>query len=1330
MSRLVNSLIVVALCAGAAGAIETRTFPPAPLRGYGSLSGELWTSPDGATSTLRITCDNADKAKIVRAKFLSDLGLLPGVKSISLKTGARTLTGRSVAGQGGIVAIRSGRDVLILAAADEARLPALCDQRIGRELKVDATEPETAVPMFLDRWDRYGFRFYYYPWQRPRDAAGKELADYDPLPEFDFAKQRELGFVFWQTPHALDSAEGLLNTSFWDWGLQRCRTLKLPVGINTDLGKPSPLLNRYREQTIQRMPQYIGGFYGLMNYDEGIPSWNAPELQEAVLAQIQQTVRRFNGVENVVNWLEPHGEMYHGPCDALIDYGPVADAGFREFLRETYGEPAAVARRWLGDAAAIKSWEEIRVPELASFLGWGPEAVDLTGSWRISYDAARDASSAAPALDDSAWPTVTAPGHDIVMLLPRKPAILRRKITIDRAWRSAHPRVWLYVWDMNDTRSKGNDVLAFVNGKPAVETRPSRVEGHWMGVEVSDTLTAGENLIAVVLPQGRFGYRAYFSPQPPRQYPELGERKNAQWADFTDWLAWSRLRTLRRGTEMIRQADPDRPIVFMHPDMYAAGTKQICRDFGGIFHNTGYMAAFWTDLNSMQARSIGLPTDLEPGSGAKDIPEFKKFLGLWSTEGIQGVDYFIHIGDILWHNEIRAYFDKTLNLWRLMGKYHVPKAQVAVMVSDRTMRIMGFPWENTDPNVNLAAGEHHWRVGDRLLAEYERDAVDEGDFQSGNASQYRVVIDTNTSIMDEPLLANIEKWVSSGGIFVTFIQTGRHTSSQQNAWPISKLTGYAVTSVDRHGPDGNALTPRHLVPAPGQEIFKGQDWPKASNYANGLTLKKQQADCQDLMLWPDGSTAVGMRRIGKGAIIHVGAKWADDRGARNPEATSRLFSEIIQWAGIKRIPAATTPSRVLMRRYVSNNGLYDVWVLWNDSNKPATTSLIFRDGLKPASALEVTTYQPVPLQSAGGETNAASVPGGPQSSAAATRGTTVPAVQKHGPPGVLVSPGEVRLADLQFEPLETRAFLTPRNQITAAPARWLELQRSWWRGTAAPGKPMAIPQPKFAMDFSDDWAFKPLDAAPADEAALAAADLDDSKWERMRFGIVSLPDHPGAHHGIFRKRFIVPAGWTHGRVMLWVQSWSGTTFSDTGRVYLDGKALRDRPLADGIAGDDLTDTLKPGSSHVLAVILSGKGSLLGPRGATWLAYVPDPAARQDLSGDWAGSPDGLKYGAPAPLTEKWAGLVARRTVRADASQAGKNVVIHASARPGVLQGVIVNGHYVMRFHHRIGTDIDLNVTPWIRFGQDNEIILVATGGTSACGIRNVELRYYDRDVYP
>ena len=62
---------------------------------------------------------------------------------------------------------------------------------------------------------------------------------------------------------------------------------------------------------------------------------------------------------------------------------------------------------------------------------------------------------------------------------------------------------------------------------------------------------------------------------------------------------------------------------------------------------------------------MGLASDCEPGSGAVDLDDFKRFMGRWSTEGTQGIDYFQHIGDILWKPAVKDYFSKTLNLWHL-----------------------------------------------------------------------------------------------------------------------------------------------------------------------------------------------------------------------------------------------------------------------------------------------------------------------------------------------------------------------------------------------------------------------------------------------------------------------------------------------------------------------------------------------------------------------------------------------------------------------------------------------------------------------------------------
>src|SRR5712671_5321038 len=102
-------------------------FPPVKLRGYGTLSGTLWQSSERepASSVLRVNCDNDAKAKVLHAKFLSDIGLLPGVTTNSLTALGHKVVHRVVAQQGLIAAVRAGRTVFLLTAANSADLEAL-----------------------------------------------------------------------------------------------------------------------------------------------------------------------------------------------------------------------------------------------------------------------------------------------------------------------------------------------------------------------------------------------------------------------------------------------------------------------------------------------------------------------------------------------------------------------------------------------------------------------------------------------------------------------------------------------------------------------------------------------------------------------------------------------------------------------------------------------------------------------------------------------------------------------------------------------------------------------------------------------------------------------------------------------------------------------------------------------------------------------------------------------------------------------------------------------------------------------------------------------------
>lgn len=63
----------------------------------------------------------------------------------------------------------------------------------------------------------------------------------------------------------------------------------------------------------------------------------------------------------------------------------------------------------------------------------------------------------------------------------------------------------------------------------------------------------------------------------------------------------------------------------------------------------------------------------------------------------------------------------------------------------------------------------YWRfsVGEVVAKLYcPRDAISESDFEHGYALKYKVIIDTNTSIMDQAMIDQIKNYVSDGGTFI------------------------------------------------------------------------------------------------------------------------------------------------------------------------------------------------------------------------------------------------------------------------------------------------------------------------------------------------------------------------------------------------------------------------------------------------------------------------------------------------------------------------------------------------------------------------------------
>jgi hypothetical protein len=881
-----------------------------------------------------------------------------------------------------------------------------------------------------------------------------------------------------------------------------------------------------------------------------------------------------------------------------------------------------------------------------------------------------------PGFDDSGWDELLAPGNDREIEMTWSPMVYRRTVNISPEWRAAHPKVWLYLWVVF-----GRDFdqhLVFVNGQ-AIQPDPNL----HMAFDVSAALRPGKNSIVLQPHRGIICYRTYLSPEPPAQYPNLGKQKNARWVDFREWLMWSRARQIGRGVQMIRQADPERPINLASPDSNAGLIKQMGDKYGAHFHNTGYAAGFWADYHPLLMRGSGLPSTAEPGNGAPNLADFHAFWGRWLSEGLNGVHYFQHLGEILWNPKILKDFQAKRTMYEMVGKYHVPRAAVAVLYSTRNDEITGWPWRQ-DPKQFEPGGYWRTNLSASLLGVLPRDGVSEEDFATANVNRYRVIIDSNTSIVADELIGNIEKWVRRGGVFVTWGQTGRHSETELNTWPIRRLSGYDVAAVADWGAG------KSFQLAPHQTVYTGDELAKPTRSA-GLQLKKAAAECRDILHWSDGTVAAGMRPLGAGWVVSLGP------AVGGPTAEAVLVPLLAHFGVRDRVPvrAASPRPYLYTRHYISNSGLHDVWVMYNESGKTVTTDLVFQPGYHPGALRDVISGQAFPL---------------------------------------VRDPAGDRLSNVTLEHLQTRMWISPRPEVAASPLEWLTLQRDWWHGTVKPELgPLPTPAEdrRFSVDLTDGWRFQPADGlSDAERVALTQPGVDDSNWEERGFGIWSIAEHPTVKCAVMRHKFTVPAQWTNGYVGLCVAQHTGV-FVEGGRISVDGRPVRPadgRFLRDGIYLDPAGGVLKPGTSHVLAVEIKSGCSLAGPQGNAWLYYIPDPQQRESLAGTWQRYTDPLHAAGSVQLPGPFQGRYASRRVTIDRRHAGQNVMIYVNGRE--VWGVMINGKLILHSRRVANSVFSINITPYVDFGRENLIELVVGGDPRPNPIDVVELRYYRKDVYP
>ncbi len=1247
--------------------LAAETIPERALRGFGPVAAEF-SEPGGKATVLQLTAASPEKAELWQAKYQSDLARTTGeVTERKIKGPGGEFTAFALPGDGGLYAsVRNGAKLAIVYGKTESELLAALS-RAGLTPTAENTVSSRTVPKYLDTYDQYAFRFYYWPGQTPPGTPSEE---YDPQQEFDFAARLgNLGFVFWAEIHNADFAAGLLNENLWNWAYRLARQRDLPVVLNLSLANQPPIGNAFREDNVVRMPGYSGSFHAVANPafgGTGTTSWASESARKAELQQLQKVLKRYGADEQVVDILEPHGELNHGDYTVFLEYGPLVDRSFREFLKERYGTLDAVSERYFGRPGAYQSWEQLRLPTIADFAGGGRQALDLAGEWRIGYlklkpgapkpgfgglneDRVLPAEPAPadfylPGTDDSKWPLVRQmPGSDQTILLPKQPAVLRRHFQLPQKPRG---RIWLYLWDLN--QGTGDTVEVHLNGKQiAVDTVKHNVP-HWGAYEVTDALKAGDNLLALRLPKGAIGYRVYLSPTEPRKYPFLPGHLNARWVDFSDWQGWSRNRAVELGISSIRELEPDKTIVSMSPAHYANQLRELARRFGTRFHDTGIMSVIFAEELPMLMRGADLPTSLEPGGPASDLPGFKLQTGLYTVSGLNAIHYFIHVGDIYWNAPIREYFQKILPALRQLGRQFQPKSDIAVLFDSDLNALQGYPWA-VDKNTAYPSGYWNWRFNETLARDYPTDALTPADFANGLADRYRIILDANNTVMRPETVKGIEQWVRNGGIFVAMFETGRHTPEKPDDWPARQLTGFQSSVFSRYDDRGEPEKREDLTLAKGQKVFDAKQFPQWMP-GDGVKLKGSGSDLETLWQWRDGSTAVGLRRLGKGYVVTFGVRlpWWE-------ESTRRLLTDLLRWAEARPLELiAKAP--LYPRHYVSSNGLYDIWVLWNGHREQTVPyRFTFRDGVK-RELTDVLTGKPAP------------------------------------------EAGEL-------PPWEFKMVRSPRATPELAAREWFLLQRNRWQGTEKPQ--VTVNDREFpdytrnTLPLEGEWEVREL--APGEKVETVLA--EPGPWPKRELQVWLKDSEVKADHFLARRSFTVPKEWNDGEIQLWLTSqYLSVVIKGQLKIYLNGRQLAAPQPGHGVAHQKLD--LKPGETATVALELSNRHPrLYGTQGSCFLAYLPRPQQEFDLAGEWEvlqgmNDPVGTKVKLPGNVE----GNVMRRTVKLPAWPEGSRVYLYVEGEADIL-AALVNGHYVRRHHHRIGELTRLDVTPWLRSGEENELML-------------------------